>query len=331
MLHIHNGDCSADTARKSSLVGEHFAFREALLEGPTPLGVEGPTWRLVRARHLWSVYDVDLQECARELLAQEMKLASFDQHDEIVLWFEHDLFCQLHLIYLLDWFGKQDLKSTKLSMICINEFPGKENFRGLGELSPEQLASLFPAREQVTSSRLELAAFAWQAYCSPEPTDIESVMQTDSSPLPFVKAALEAHLRRFPSTKNGLGRIESTALRLIDHGSHNFAELFSKFGDSEPVYGIGDAQFWLALRRMSRARHPLIAVEGAADQAALTPELREKGRFELTDEGKALLNGEADFVALNGLDLWLGGVHLRKKNLWRWDEESERLVSGQNQ
>lgn len=335
MLHIHNGDSSADTARQSSLPGEHFAFREALIEGPTPAGVEGVEWRIVRARHLWSAYGVDLNECGRELLAQEMKLASFDQHDEIVLWFEHDLSCQVHLIYLLDWFGKQARESTKLSMICINEFPGKEDFRSLGDLSPEQLASLFPARREVTNVLMGLAASAWRAYCSPDPTDIEKVLQTDTSPLPFLEAALRAHLERFPATRNGLGRIENRALELVNGGLDNFADLFPRFGDTEPIYGLGDAQFWLALRRVSEARQPLLTIAGIEScepgQRALTPEIVQNAKFEITKLGESSRKGIADFVALNGIDLWLGGVHLDdKNNLWRWDEQSRTIVSGQS-
>ena len=92
MLHIHNGDSSADTAKQSSLAGEHFAFRESLITGPTPSGLSGDEWRRVRAAHLSESYGVDEGECEQGLLRQEEKLASFSEHDEVVLWFEHDLF-----------------------------------------------------------------------------------------------------------------------------------------------------------------------------------------------------------------------------------------------
>lgn len=52
-----------------------------------------------------------------------------------------------------------------------------------------------------------------------------------------------------------------------------------------------------------------------------------KAKLEITDLGKSVLKGEADFVALNGIDLWLGGVHLSgERNLWRWDNRSEKIV-----
>lgn len=331
MFHIHNGDVSAETARKSSLHGEHLAWRESLITGPTPAGLSDTEWRSVRARHLSAAYGEEVQECERGLLSQEQALTSFSGHDEVVLWFEHDLFCQLHLVYLLNWFSQRDPGKTTLSLICIGEFPGKENFHGLGELNAEEIASLFPQRREVTKIQLELAASAWRAYCSPDPTNIEKLLQTDTSPLPFLEEALKAHLKRFPSVKNGLGRIENRALELVHGGLTSFIELFPKFSEAEPVYGFGDAQFWLALQRMTATRQPVLTIDGlqsGESRQALTPDFVRKAKLQLTELGESALNGEADFVALNGIDLWLGGVHFNDaQGSWRWDEESRRLVS----
>jgi hypothetical protein len=331
MLHIHNGDASANIAKQSTLPGEHFAFREALIDGPTPAEfADVNSFRLIRARHLWLTYGVDLNECGQDLRAQEAKLASFSEHDEVVLWFEYDLFCQIHLIYLLGWFGRQQLGDTKLSLICIGEFPGKKTFRGLGELTAAELASLFPMRQQVTRAQLDMATAAWQAYCSAGPTDIEKVLETDTSSLPFLAASLRAHLRRFPSNKNGLGRIEDRALELVGKGHDRFSELFMKFGEVEPVYGLGDAQLWIALRRMIAAQQPLLEVEGLEnkhlDRQPLTPEVVRNAKFRLTESGHAVLSDEADFVLLAHLDYWLGGVHLNgSRGLWRWDEQVQTV------
>ncbi len=49
--------------------------------------------------------------------------------------------------------------------------------------------------------------------------------------------------------------------------------------------------------------------------------------FEITDHGRAVLAGEQDFVIINGIDKWLGGIHLRgKESAWRWDDESQQLL-----
>jgi hypothetical protein len=324
MLHIHNGDASANIARQSSLPGEHFAFREALIEGPTSAHKDNDGDWLVRARHLWSAYGVDLKESAQGLLAQEQKLASFGQHDEVVLWFEHDLFCQINLIYLLDWFASRELGETKLSLICIDRFAGRENFRGLGELTSDELASLFPERKQVTQQQFDLSTATWTAYCSDNPTDLERLLKTDCSSLPFLSKALGIHLQRFPSIKNGLGRIENTALSLLNAGAISFAELFPRFAKIEALYGFGDTQLWFALRRMHQVRHPMFTISGDAE---MQKEISAATVFEMTAAGEAVLSAENDFVVLNGIENWLGGVHLSgKKNLWRWDDERKTLI-----
>src|ERR1044072_5553833 len=327
MPHIHTGDCSADTAGKASLPGEHLAWRESLITGPTPAGVSGDEWLNLRARHLAEGYGADLQACEKDLLKQQEVLQSFAQHDEVVLWFEHDLFCQLHLIYLLNWFATERATAKiRLSLICVGEFPGKENFRGLGELSPAELASLFPGRGEVTDTQLRTAGSAWGAYSSPDPTAIEKLLDTDTSFLPFLDATLRAHLRRFPATTNGLGRVENSALKLVRHGLGSFAEVFAKFGEKEPVYGFGDAQLWQALRGLSSPNQPLLTITGipdGQDSQALTPEIAQSARLEITRLGESVLDGEADFVTLNGIDLWLGGAYLHGgEGLWRWNEES---------
>jgi hypothetical protein len=39
MLHIHNGDSTANKMKEAEFPGEHFAFREALATGPAPRGL----------------------------------------------------------------------------------------------------------------------------------------------------------------------------------------------------------------------------------------------------------------------------------------------------
>ncbi|HKO61895.1 MAG TPA: hypothetical protein VJV03_12105 [Pyrinomonadaceae bacterium] len=320
ILHIHNGDASADVAKQSSVPGEHFAWREALIDGPAPNNVNDDEWRRLRAQHLSEAYGDDQAEIERELRTQEQKLASFTNYDEVVLWFEHDLFCQVHLIYLLNWFAQRDLERTKLNLICAGSFPGRENFRGLGELSPEELSSLFPSRQTVTREQLDLAIRAWHAYRSTDPRDVESIVQSVTSALPFLDPALRAHLLRFPSTNNGLGRIENRGLQLVESGLNNFSDLFKRFGDLEPTYGLGDAQFRQSLHSLAEANQPLLLNvngDGISREAA----------FEITDLGRAVLRGDGDFVILNGIERWLGGVHLSdERNLWRWDEKAEKIV-----
>lgn len=47
----------------------------------------------------------------------------------------------------------------------------------------------------------------------------------------------------------------------------------------------------------------------------------------LTDIGARVLAGAADQVTLNGVDRWIGGVHLFGRHVtWRWDDATETIV-----
>src|ERR1043166_2252741 len=166
MLHIHNGDSTAQTARAANIPGDHFAWREALVCGPAPGEAAEADFLEVRARHLSDSYNVPFEKCLAELRTMHALLSSFSEHEEVILWFEHDLFCQVQLIYLLNWFAGRELGDTRLSLVCVDRFPGLPLFHGLGELNQEQLQSLFPARSKVTALQLELAVRAWRAYSS---------------------------------------------------------------------------------------------------------------------------------------------------------------------
>jgi hypothetical protein len=326
MLHIINGGSTEQTLRQTSLDGEFFSFRDALIDGPTPITTDTAAWRRLRAAHLSSSYGPDLQECETRLIEQEKTLNSFSSHEEVVLWFEHDVFCQVNLLYLLDWFSRVELNKTRLSLINIGEFPGRDDFRGLGELNTQELASLFPQRVPVDNAQLDLGARAWQAYCSSNPRSIEQLLENDTSALPFLATAMTAHLQRFPSVINGLGRIENRCLALVDSGKQKFSALFPDFVRSESVYGFGDAQIWTSLGQLRDSRTPLLSSENYAQH--LTQELVRSATFSITDAGRDVLRNKIDYLENNDIDVWLGGTHLQTgAPIWRWDETAGKLQS----
>lgn len=330
MLHILNGEATETILAHTAIPGDRFSFRDALIGGPTPANVNETEWRKIRANHLSASYDVDVAECERDFARQEEGFASFAKHEEVVLWFESDLFCQVNMLYVFDWFAHRETGNTKLTLICIGQFPGRPNFRGLGELNPEELASLFDKRNRVSNAEFELARSAWQAYRSDNPREIEQLLDQDTAALPFLKDAFRLHLERFPSSRNGLGRIERRALELIATGLSPFVDLFPEFIKTEAGYGLGDAQFWNALRSIANVPQPLLqSNDRDAVAGPLSSDRVQTTNFQITEVGLAVLNGTADFVEMNGIDLWLGGVHLNGiGRLWRWDESKRKLVIG---
>ncbi|HEV2460021.1 MAG TPA: hypothetical protein VGS80_16815, partial [Ktedonobacterales bacterium] len=231
------------------------------------------------------------------------------------LWFEHDLYDQLQLLQALDWLAGRDLDATRVSLICIDAYPGVAPFYGLGQLTPGQLATLFPARQAVSPAQLARASAAWAAFTSPDPTPIETLLAGDTSALPFLRAALLRHLEQFPAVGSGLSRTERQILETLAAGDTAPRALFRASYDQEEAPFMGDAGFFARAATLGQGPHPLLANADGSPFAAPTTYPPDDAfvsqRLTLTDQGRAVLAGHADWIALRGgLDRWLGGVHL---------------------
>jgi hypothetical protein len=145
--------------------------------------------------------------------------------------------------------------------------------------------------------------------------------------IPFLERALIKHLQRFPSTENGLGRIGNVSLNLIAEGYGNFGSLFPAFVSRESEYGFGDAQLYLELKQLAQAPTPLLTLNSSVTGASMDAAEMLLSTFEVTDAGKAVLDGKEDFVRRNGIDSWLGGVHLKgTESDYRWDDQALQLL-----
>ena len=322
-LHIHCGDSSAGMLARSGVTGEILVWREIYIAGPVPGGLPETEWRRVRAAFLTS-FGLPLDGVLRETEARYAKLAGVGAFDEVVLWFDACLFDQTLLIHLLDRLGRVTLNQTVLSLICISD-------RGLGELRPDEMAALFPTRALVTAEQIRLAQDAWAAFTAPDPRRIESVLARDCAALPYLAPALRRHLQQFPSVRNGLNRLQNQALEVVAAGTAKLGPIFVQVSDREEQKFIGDTMLWACLDELARGRAPLLAIAGPeAIVRPLHEPLQDLDRWTvtITDQGRAVLRGEADWVRLNGIDSWLGGVHLQgAESPWRWDEAQGKLVN----
>ena len=136
MLHITNGDSAASGIRETGLAGEVLSWIDVLHEGPVPPDLDLEELRRVRAKFIASCGWATFEEAVESVLTSAIKvLAESLGQDEVVLWFEHDLYDQLQLIQILDWFAHQKLGRTKLTMICAAEYLGSSTVERLRDRS----------------------------------------------------------------------------------------------------------------------------------------------------------------------------------------------------
>lgn len=316
MLHITNGDSVVGTFRQVRFPGVYLPWRDILHDGPVPQTATLNELSDIRAQALASFGAGAYNKIRADFAARDQALENSAKHEEIVLWFEHDLYDQLQLLQLLDWFSSNGNGGTKLSLIQINSYPGVKPFYGLGQLSGPQLARLFPTRTTVTQEHLGSGREAWQAFRAPEPTALlELAAQQKSRVLPFFASALLRFLQEYPWTTDGLSRTERQILQAVAAGQRKRQEIYFQSSKQEET-PWGDGSVYLRLDGLTSAPNPaLVEVQ--------------KNEYAVTDAGQKLLDGKADWIKLSGgIDRWLGGVYLNgQQPQWRWDDSNKTLVT----
>jgi hypothetical protein len=332
-LQITNGDIAADLLGQAGVPGERIPWRDLLHEGPVPHGLSLDELSRLRARFLaGSLDDRPLDRVLADFTERDGRLKGFKSHDEVTLWFEHDLYDQLQLIQLLSWFGRRELGRTKLSLVCIGEYPGIERFLGLGQLTPRQLAGLDPDREEVERPLVELAMRAWDAFGSDRPTAVAAIAGEETAGLRYLQAAFRRHLEQFPWTRDGLSRTERQILEAVRSEPVDLRTVFQLSQvEWEEAPFLGDRAFLYHLERISGGQSKLVQIVDEAGRPSETgappDEDLWKRRIQLTEIGGKILAGQADAVRLFGIDRWLGGVHLRGAHAaWRWDDRRGAII-----
>jgi hypothetical protein len=311
MIHLVAGDSALGTLKETSVPGEKFSSDDILMEGPIVDWLKTEESWIARADYLQR-FSIPKDQYLSGRVKRDQILADSLSHDEIVLWFEFDLHCQANLLYYLDWYASRDVGKTRLMLICPETFSGRATFRGLGELTREELESLFPSRAEVTADQKHIAQRAWRSFSSNDPRIIEDFIRSDSSALPLVAPAMHAHLERFPSTTNGLGVVSLKTLEALNEQPLPFRKLFPRVSATPEMFrhGMGDLSLLAYLDMLSSGPSPLISKDGD---------------FEITETGRRVLENKADAVELDGIDVWYGGVHLTPDNLMRWNLQEQKL------
>ncbi len=303
MLHITNGDSAAEIIRATDLPGTVLPWRDPMHHGPFPEELSFSALSRVRARYL--------ADDASAFEARDACLSSAAEHDEVVLWFEHDLLDQLQLLQLLDWFHIHSPERTRLSLVCIDQFPGIEGFKGLGQLNALQMQALFPGRQDVSHAQRELAHAVWGLYRKPDPMELHHFVRCGSDELPFLRTALHRHFEEFPWLSDGLTRTERQLMQVIADGETQRDRVFVKNMENETVLYIGDLKTYSTLDQLASGDAPLI-VNGDA--------------LSLTDIGRDLIAGATPTRRQRTRDYWLGGVHLSTSGVfWAWDDTRQHL------
>lgn len=315
MLHLTDGESVAGTLREAGIPGVVATYGDLMYEGPAPAGLDEAAWCEMRARFIVEAGYATLEEARRFMNGCAETLAACAQHEEAILWLDDKLSNQLILIRVVDWLSHRNFGG---GLSLVGQAPG----RGLGAMTADQLAALAEIRVPVDEAQKRSARAAWRAFTSPEPTEIERWLATDSAAWPFLGAALRRQLEQFPSVDGGLSRTERQALSVLqEQGALSGSQLFRAVQRQEEPVFMGDWSFYRMMSELAAAPYPLVAVSNATRDGL--------GEVRITDAGRKVIEGRVDQVDLNGIDRWIGGVHLKgAQAAWRWERAAGRMIRG---
>lgn len=310
LLQILNGDATREIFDKSGLPGQPLVWREMLSEGKTPAGCDLGRFFDKRGSYLHDVYGIDRESYLADIASVRKTLQQAAQFEEIVLWFEFDLFCQVNLVFLINYLLRLNTPMPRVSLVQPGSHPEVPDFRGIGMLKPEHLPPLFETRNYLEAADWQLASQAWEAYTGTDPLALEALTSRTSPNLPFLGSALLAHLQRLPSAENGLNSIETFFMEQITIAPLTERALFATFWDEKKIFGFGDFQLRATLQRMAHA--------GVVQRDGET--------VQLTELGREVLRREQDYLAFAPVShAWLGGIPLAETP-WRWSNREGKVV-----
>jgi hypothetical protein len=303
-LHVTNGDSVLHVFKKAGILGTHVPWRDALNEGPVPAGLSLEETSAVRGRYLAERGYAKPIKIIHDFESRDAQIRKAGDFQEVVLWFEHDLYDQLQLLQVLTALEELRLEPGRVTLVQSDQY--------LGSMTVDELSPLLPRRRTATAATFKSARRAWDRFTSPSPADLFAAAQEDAIGLPFLRAALKRLCEEYPLRQDGLSRSQRQALAAVAQGPAVNTELYARAQAREEAYFQGDTAFYKMLDDLCDERAPLVAAETRG--------------FELTALGRRVLAGDADWLETYPIDRWIGGVHLTPERTVRWDEDAGRFV-----
>ena len=323
-LNITNGDSAAGTLSEAGVEGKIIPWRDVLHEGPVDSSLSLEELSKDRARFISEQGWDDFAHVSGNFAERDRVIRHLDYFDEVVLWFEDDLYDQLQLIQLLDFFGRGAASGKTLSLIVVDGY--------IPPLSVAELKQLDKTRSRVTPEQLELAKRAWKAFGSADPNSISKLLDENTSAIRYLAPALRRHLEEFPSSVNGLSRSEREALTAIEAGHATPVAAFLEVARKQESIFLGDIIFYSYLERLSGKTDALVTWKDGTPVIAPTSERSREfveGELTLTPLGREVLAGTKDWQRINKKTRWLGGVEIIPGDAgWRWDPDEREPVRG---
>lgn len=245
-LHIVNGDITAEILKKSSLKGEILVWREVLCEGPLQKEFGTDNFWMQRYAFFEEYFKVQKLTYFDSTIKEIVKIEDIELYNEVVLWFEFDLFCQANLLGLCNYLLQTFRKDINYYLICTGKVKGKTQLQALSDFTSKEFEKLYEDKVKITRNNLLYINECWNVFVENNKEKIKAFNFNESSKFQYLQEAMNQHLKRFPA-ENGLNQIQNKILQLVKETPLTKTELVKQllhWQQMDTVYGFGDSQYY---------------------------------------------------------------------------------------
>lgn len=230
-IHVLNGDMLLDQLLALNTDARFIPFRECLIEGPVA-PIQGETFWDIRCQFLRDRYQSTEQEYVQRVQAPMREIGTVAGN--YFLWFEHDLFCQINLWWVIRTLAVSDAASAIYLVYPLPE----TRWNGFGQMNEASFAACLARKKVLSQEDIQLGMQLWDAYRSGQWTRLQKLSKNKSAAFPQLEAVVQAQLDRLLP----MPRPEAVLRNIFHEGIENFEAACREFHRRAGVYGFGDAQ-----------------------------------------------------------------------------------------
>lgn len=242
-LHLASGDGLAHLVSRLVGVGQRVeVIREALIDGPLPVGPDHDAWETARSRWLSGRYALDVDEALSEQQRLTELIAAAADAQDVVLWFDSDLFCMRSFL-------------MTLHRLALHETQFEQRIRR------GRLVDGVPVLNDISAASLMAASDAWHTIAAQDAAEIAAHgARLSEAGHDWLAGALRMELRwRMLRVKS---RDEIASLTaLFGEDGVAFPALLASWNERYGQMGLGDWQVWLLTA--AAAQRGAVHVRGA--------------------------------------------------------------------
>ena len=254
VVHILNGDSTSYAIKEGGIKGDTIVWREMLVEGPLDKNFGSDAFWKKRYSFFENELGVSNLEYYDKTIKEIIKIKDLTSYNEVVLWFEFDLFCQVNVIALCSYLLQYYRNDINYYLVCTGKEKDKLGMQSLSDYHPSFYSNLLENKIELTRHDLLFAEECWQVYVKNDEYDLRRFNFKKNTKFKYLQPAIDQHLKRFHE-KEILNQIGYKILEIMKATACSEKDIIQElliWQRKETVYGFGDLQYIMELKKLSK-------------------------------------------------------------------------------